>query len=210
MNVQRFLVLASLVVSGLAAAGCADVPDDESAAASGTEDELKAQAKKFVGEFHWDPTSTFTDFELLYLNDNGSYQAQVNSALVNPNVKCVVFPCTQAEMGYWTTTKSDGKLKISFAPAGGKPSRSYFATLSKDALSLTRYGKTTKLLVKQPDKECVASGCSGEVCADEARMSPCIFRPEFACYKKTKCERQADGQCGWTMTPAVQACLANP
>ena len=98
MNFQRFFVLSSLVLSGLAAAACADVPDDESTKVGGSEDELKAQAKKFVGEFSWDPSSTFTDFEQVYLNDNGSYQAQVNAPLVNPNVKCVMFPCTQAEI----------------------------------------------------------------------------------------------------------------
>ena len=49
-------------------------------------------------------------------------------------------------------------MKLSFSPLGSKPGRSYFASLDKGVLSLTRYNKTTKLLAKQPVKECVAFG----------------------------------------------------
>lgn len=259
MNFQRYLVLASLLVSGLAAAGCADVPDD-STEVGGSEDELKAQAQKFVGDYRWDRGSTFTDFEHLSLKADGSYKASVESSLVK-KVVCVAFPCTQPEAGKWTTTTDAGKVKLKFTPNNNKPTRSYFASVAKSALSLTRFNKTTMLLsttgascaamlcgpgtncvegpnggecVPNPtcaqtlcaagsvcqdtangpkcvqDTPCVVSGCSSEICAEQAMFSPCIFKPEFACYKKTACERQADGQCGWTMTPAVKACLANP
>jgi hypothetical protein len=59
-------------------------------------------------------------------------------------------------------------------------------------------------------KACFASGCSGQVCSDEMVVSTCMYRPEYACYKQAKCERQATGECGWTPTPAFNACLANP
>ncbi len=58
---------------------------------------------------------------------------------------------------------------------------------------------------------CYTGGCSSEVCSDSPDVaSNCMFRPEFACYKNTKCERQASGQCGWTETALLRACLSNP
>jgi hypothetical protein len=59
---------------------------------------------------------------------------------------------------------------------------------------------------------CIKTGCSGTVCAEPGKdvVTTCEFRPEYACYNDAKCERQADGACGWTQTPALAACLANP
>jgi hypothetical protein len=61
-----------------------------------------------------------------------------------------------------------------------------------------------------PAKTCFASGCSGEVCSDQQVFTACVFRPEYACYQQATCEQQSDGNCGWTQTPELQACLANP
>ena len=178
----------------------------------GSEDELKAQAQKFVGEFSMGPEFDLHRFPAgLARTSDGSYQgAASNAPLVNPNVFFLVSRSRARSLKPATGRRrsSTGRVKIASRPIGNKPGAATSLRSTKGALSLTRYNKTTKLLAKQPVKECVASGCSGEVCADEARVSPCIFRPEFACYKKTTCERQADGACGWTMTPTVQACLA--
>lgn len=58
---------------------------------------------------------------------------------------------------------------------------------------------------------CKVGGCSSELCTDMDNVaSDCIWRDEFACYKDATCERQTDGQCGWTDTPALQKCLADP
>ena len=54
---------------------------------------------------------------------------------------------------------------------------------------------------------CIVSGCSGEVCAAENVMTPCIYRPEFACYENARCAIQAHGACGWTQTPELSLCL---
>jgi eight-cysteine-cluster-containing protein len=61
-----------------------------------------------------------------------------------------------------------------------------------------------------PAAECRATGCSGTVCASEDVITTCEFRPEYACYQSAACAAQTDGQCGWTMTPELEACLANP
>ena len=55
---------------------------------------------------------------------------------------------------------------------------------------------------------CFVGGCSSEICSDQKDVaSNCIFKPEFACYEKSKCERQMDGQCGWTNTPEFGYCI---
>jgi len=60
--------------------------------------------------------------------------------------------------------------------------------------------------------DCIKTGCSATVCAEPGKdvMTTCEFKPEYACYSYTACERQGDGSCGWTQTPALTACLANP
>jgi len=57
--------------------------------------------------------------------------------------------------------------------------------------------------------ECFVGGCSGQVCSDQQGViTTCEWREEYACYQTATCERQADGGCGWTRTPELQACLA--
>lgn len=58
--------------------------------------------------------------------------------------------------------------------------------------------------------ECRRTGCSGQVCAGEDVATTCEWMPEYACYAQAICEPQADGECGWTITPEAAACLAKP
>jgi hypothetical protein len=57
-------------------------------------------------------------------------------------------------------------------------------------------------------RRCFKTGCSSEVCADRDVVTACIFRPEFACYQKAVCARQANGECGFTQTSELTSCLA--
>ncbi|WP_232287436.1 hypothetical protein [Anaeromyxobacter dehalogenans] len=59
-----------------------------------------------------------------------------------------------------------------------------------------------------PAGACRRTGCAGELCAAEDLVSPCIMKPEFACYVAARCERQADGACGWTEDAALRRCLS--
>lgn len=58
--------------------------------------------------------------------------------------------------------------------------------------------------------ECRPTGCSGQICSDQDMASDCMYRPEYACYGIATCARQANGECGWTQTEELTACLANP
>ena len=61
---------------------------------------------------------------------------------------------------------------------------------------------------------CAVAGCSGQLCVSAAEagniITTCEFRAEYACYKEAYCGPQADGKCGWSQTPELQRCLANP
>ncbi|MCI0566340.1 hypothetical protein L0Y46_04065 [bacterium] len=59
----------------------------------------------------------------------------------------------------------------------------------------------------KPNGDCVITGCSGQVCADEEAITTCEYRPEYACYQNAACERQTNGECGWTETPALASCI---
>ncbi len=63
--------------------------------------------------------------------------------------------------------------------------------------------------------DCVIGGCSAQLCGErkdmEGLVSTCEYRAEYACYNRhSACERQSDGQCGWTQTSELKQCLANP
>jgi len=61
-----------------------------------------------------------------------------------------------------------------------------------------------------PAPKCFVGGCSAQICSDQPDMaSTCEYREQYACYKTAKCERQKDGQCGWTATAQLKACLAS-
>ncbi len=76
---------------------------------------------------------------------------------------------------------------------------------------------TTPIIPTTPpvvsENTCVIGGCSDQICQDaseEPAMTTCEFRPEYACYRSAKCERQTSGKCGWTETPILTSCLKNP
>ena len=56
-------------------------------------------------------------------------------------------------------------------------------------------------------KPCMKTGCSRQVCSDEEVITTCEFKPEYECYKQAACERQKSGECGFTQTPELAACL---
>lgn len=73
--------------------------------------------------------------------------------------------------------------------------------------------KSATVTVREPvvtPTPCVTSGCSGEACVSEGERptTTCEITPDIICLKKEAvCERQTDGQCGWTRTPRFPACL---
>jgi len=72
--------------------------------------------------------------------------------------------------------------------------------------------KATQFYVRagksQAMKPCIKTGCSSQVCSDKDVITTCEWRPEYACYQKAVCERQADGNCGFTRSAELAACLS--
>ena len=60
-----------------------------------------------------------------------------------------------------------------------------------------------------PGRGCVRAGCSGQLCVDEGVdiVSTCEWRPVYACYQEATCDRQPNGQCGFTPTHELIECL---
>jgi hypothetical protein len=63
---------------------------------------------------------------------------------------------------------------------------------------------------------CKIGGCSSQLCVDESNdevVTNCQFKEEYACYQNYQlaiCEKQTNGQCGWTQTEELKACLKDP
>lgn len=62
---------------------------------------------------------------------------------------------------------------------------------------------------KSKQKECMITGCSGQICFEEEIITTCEYKQEYACYKNAQCERQKNGECDWTLTEELQICLMN-
>ncbi|MEX0913204.1 MAG: hypothetical protein WDZ56_01595 [Candidatus Paceibacterota bacterium] len=58
---------------------------------------------------------------------------------------------------------------------------------------------------------CAIGGCSSQICGEAGEVediaTTCEWREEYACYAVSRCERQANGQCGWTETDQFNQCL---
>lgn len=58
--------------------------------------------------------------------------------------------------------------------------------------------------------ECKIAGCSGQLCVGTDSpdiITTCEYRPEYACYKTARCEKQPTGQCSWTQTSELVKCI---
>lgn len=59
--------------------------------------------------------------------------------------------------------------------------------------------------------ECKIAGCSGQLCVGTDSpdiITTCEYRQEYACYKTARCEKQSDGNCGWTQTKELLECIS--
>ncbi len=103
------------------------------------------------------------------------------------------------------TTKTESITLI-----GVEPGKISTATTSLEAYRFTIKVVPQGLLIKPKTQgECFIGGCSSQICSDtKDAASNCEFKNEYACYKTATCERQRDGACGWTLSAALTACLA--
>ncbi|MDP2704868.1 MAG: Gmad2 immunoglobulin-like domain-containing protein [Patescibacteria group bacterium] len=68
---------------------------------------------------------------------------------------------------------------------------------------------SAKAVSSDTPKECLPTGCSGQICADEDVVTTCEWTEQYACYQDAQCGRQTNGKCGWTQTSQLTSCLDN-
>lgn len=161
-------------------------------------------------------TKTTTDGVFVKIHDNG--------------LRCIAAPCPSTGETALNTSRSANIAEVDFAPSGltdeqvGELSEKMFQPsgliIAGDRFTVKFQGRTGKgrtatnvfARLENPAQSegCFVGGCSGQICSDqEGVISTCEFLPEYACYHDAACERQASGECGWTPTAALNACLAN-
>jgi hypothetical protein len=145
-------------------------------------------------------------------------------------VRCIAAPCASTRETALNTSRSVNISEIDYAPAGltdeqiGAVTEKLFQP-SGIIIAGDRYtykfqgrkgtGRTATnvfVRVENPAQSegCFVGGCSGQICSDqEGVISTCEWREEYACYQDATCERQASGECGWTPTATLNACLAD-
>ncbi|MFA5025918.1 MAG: hypothetical protein WC503_05420 [Candidatus Shapirobacteria bacterium] len=60
---------------------------------------------------------------------------------------------------------------------------------------------SNKNLLSSSQNTCIRAGCSGQLCIDKDSpntASTCEWIEIYKCYKLADCERQSNGQCGFT------------
>ena len=143
-------------------------------------------------------------------------------------IRCITHPCLTHHEARLNTTVSRRVAGVELNGAGATDAaiqQAFTAMTSREGILVngSNYsvvgpaGRAQALRASQfylrasaqggPAKPCIKTGCSGQVCSDEEVVTTCEFRPEYECYKTARCERQANGQCGFTQTRELTTCL---
>lgn len=183
------------------------------------------------------PTNTSTPIPTLgrfvvteaWINESTSVASGVFVKVKTNGVRCIAAPCADKTEKALNTTRYAAISDLDFADAdltehqldgftqdlftpGGIIVAGTRYTVHEGGL--TAKGRTATAafhrLANPVDPTCFVGGCSGEVCADhDGVITTCDFHPEDACYHTASCQRQEGGQCGWSSTPELAACLGN-
>jgi hypothetical protein len=102
-------------------------------------------------------------------------------------------------------SSSSGHSSTYYAPASTGTSSSSSSSYSSYYYTNPSYNYYP---APSPQGGCYVSGCSNQICSSQPNaVSTCEYREDYACYQTARCERQASGQCGWTMTDELYSCL---
>jgi eight-cysteine-cluster-containing protein len=161
-----------------------------------------------------------------WVAENNAVSDGVFTRVHDNGVRCITTPCPTIGEKALNTSRSANVHGLDWAVAGfddeqiGKLSTEMVASLGGIIIAGDRYtfkennqnakGRTVTAAYRRlVDQTCYVGGCSGQVCSDQdGVITTCEWREEYACYQSATCERQPDGQCGWTPTAELEACLA--
>lgn len=119
-------------------------------------------------------------------------------------------------LNMWTSAQNDIVPEINISPEVGTSTD--FGSLENEWTDTEM--KTSPVIKNPPPVKvvepltpveksgCYVGGCSSQVCSDSKDiLTTCEWREEYVCYQKATCEKQTDGQCGWSDTPELKSCL---
>ena len=142
-------------------------------------------------------------------------------------IRCITYPCLSHQderLNSYTRRKIAG---VDFSRAHATPdavaSAHQAMTTSEGIMVAGNHGfisgpagraatlGATQFYLRSPGavarKPCIKTGCAGQVCSDAEVITTCEWRREYECYRSARCERQASGECGFTPTQELTACL---
>ena len=142
-------------------------------------------------------------------------------------LRCIAAPCPTHHEATLNSTASRNIAGIDLAGAGAQDNSLSEAnsamTLQDGILAAGNHspvtgpaGRSVMLKATQfytrssgsvAERPCRKTGCSSQVCSDQDVVTTCEWRTEYECYQKAMCERQRNGECGFTQTPELAACL---
>ena len=151
----------------------------------------------------------------------------------SPAIRCIAAPCPTHHEAKLNSTASQIMAGVDFSGAGAPENlvaEAQSAMVSPEGILISGNhsfvtgpaGRLPMLKASQfylraggsaggpgttPEKNCMRTGCSGQVCSDQEVITTCEFKPEYECLKRAACERQKSGKCGFTETPELLACL---
>ena len=147
----------------------------------------------------------------------------------SPAIRCIAAPCATHHEAKLNSTASQNMAGVDLSGAGAPENLVTEATsaMVSDGILVSGNhsivsgpaGRMQMLKAAQfylrasggsgngSQKPCMKTGCSSQVCSDQEVMTTCEFKPEYECYRKAACERQKNGDCGFTETPELLACL---
>lgn len=143
-------------------------------------------------------------------------------------VRCITFPCPSHREMKLNSSATWNIAGVNLKGAGASEesvSQAFAAMTGGEGVLVTGFHNTvrgpggrmrelkaTQFYLRagnsQAMKPCIRTGCSSQVCSDQNVITTCEWRAEYACYQKAVCERQQDGNCGFTRTPELAACLS--
>lgn len=140
------------------------------------------------------------------------FEASFPVRLVDVDGKILANGIATATSEWMTSDFVPFKAELAF-PSQEKETRAFLVFENDNPSGLLELKKEYRLGVTilgekaKPLSQCVVTGCSSHICAEEPMFTTCEYKWEYACYKSAVCERQASGECAWTESRELSICL---
>ncbi len=143
-------------------------------------------------------------FPLQLLDGNGKEIAR-GIAQAQGNWMTTDFVPFSAKLEFKQPATGSGRLVLEKDNPSGLPEHA--DSVSLPVIFSTEQSQKDVSVQKKSLGVCRPTGCSRNICSDKDLFTTCQYKKEYACYKTALCEKQTDGQCGWTQTEVLKQCI---